>query len=224
MNAVAKNLKRLRKQTGLTQEELAEKLHVTRQAVSSWETARTQPDIETLTALAEALGTDVNELIYGPRPDGERYARYQKKYVICAAVCAVLALAWLLMEIELVPYLKRLQSTTFEARPLWAYMLFVQPLALFAAGSLLPALASLWVDIRLRGACFRRCFLAAGLALITLLLLVEVIFLVPLMGGAVPEFVVRQYMRFMGFVAYTVENQKMLAFFGGLCLFLGLNR
>lgn len=56
MNAVAKNLKRLRKQTGLTQEELAEKLHVTRQAVSSWETAKTQPDIETLTALAGPWG------------------------------------------------------------------------------------------------------------------------------------------------------------------------
>jgi len=35
MNAVAKNLRRLRKQAGVTQEALAERLHVTRQAVSN---------------------------------------------------------------------------------------------------------------------------------------------------------------------------------------------
>lgn len=99
MNAVAKNLKRLRKQTELTQEELAERLHVTRQAVSNWETARTQPDVETLTALAEALGTDVNGLIYGPRPRVESYTRYQKKYVVCGVVCAVLVLAWAVLEV-----------------------------------------------------------------------------------------------------------------------------
>lgn len=122
MNAVAKNLKRLRTRQGMTQEELAERLHVTRQAVSNWETAKTQSDIETLMVLAEALGTDANELLYGPRPAGEPcYARYQKKHVICAAVCAVLVLVWLLMEIRLVPYLKRLQNATFETRPILIY-------------------------------------------------------------------------------------------------------
>lgn len=159
MNAVAKNLKRLRTRQGMTQEELAEQLHVTRQAVSNWETAKTQPDIETLMVLAEALGTDANELIYGPRSAGEPcYARYQKKHVICAA----LVLVWLLMEIRLVPYLKRLQNATFETRPLRFYMLFVQPAALFAAGVLLPALASLWADIRLRGTWLRRSVVLAG--------------------------------------------------------------
>lgn len=134
MNAVAKNLKRLRTRQGMTREELAERLHVTRQAVSNWETAKTQPDIETLMVLAEAPGTDANELIYGPRSAGEPcYARYQKKHVICAAVCAAvraaLVLVWLLMEIRLVPYLKWLQNATFETRPLRFYMLFVQPAA-----------------------------------------------------------------------------------------------
>ena len=52
MNAVGKNLKQLRQREKLTQDALAERLHVTRQAVSSWETGKTQPDIETLTTLA----------------------------------------------------------------------------------------------------------------------------------------------------------------------------
>lgn len=221
MNAVAKNLKRLRKQTGLTQEELAEKLHVTRQAVSSWETAKTQPDIETLTALAEALGTDVNELIYGLRPDPESYARYQKKHVICAAVCAAVILTGRVLQGTLGPWLQAYQRARYEVV---LYGMTVQLLVFSAVGVFLPAAASIWKDIRIQNHMCRRSFLTAGLALVTLLLLVEVIFLIPLIGGAVPEFIVRQYTRFMGFMAYIVKNQKLLALFGGLCLFLGLNR
>lgn len=41
MNAVGKNLKQLRQREKLTQDALAERLHVTRQAVSSWETGKT---------------------------------------------------------------------------------------------------------------------------------------------------------------------------------------
>ena len=67
MNAVKTNLKRLRLAKGMTQDELAEKLHVVRQTVSSWETGKTTPDVETLTAIAEALGAEITELIYGVR-------------------------------------------------------------------------------------------------------------------------------------------------------------
>ncbi len=51
-----------REKSGLTQSELAEKLNVTRQTVSSWETGRTEPDIESLTRIAEIFDTDMNEL------------------------------------------------------------------------------------------------------------------------------------------------------------------
>ena len=44
---------------------MAETLHVTRQAVSNWENGKTQPDIETLSALAECFEIPVEELIYG---------------------------------------------------------------------------------------------------------------------------------------------------------------
>ena len=55
----------LRKARGLTQEQLAERLHVTRQAVSSWETANSYQDVEMLAALSEALEVSIEELIYG---------------------------------------------------------------------------------------------------------------------------------------------------------------
>ena len=42
MNAIDKNIRNLRKERKLSQEQLAERLHVTRQAVSSWETGVSQ--------------------------------------------------------------------------------------------------------------------------------------------------------------------------------------
>ena len=65
MSKISKNIKKLRGQRNMTQGELAEKIHVTRQTVSSWETDRTQPDLEILLALAEVFGIEVEELIYG---------------------------------------------------------------------------------------------------------------------------------------------------------------
>lgn len=65
MNKVNTMIKVLRTEKGMNQEQLAEKLQVTRQAVSNWETGKTQPDIETLTRMAEAFGVSVEKLIYG---------------------------------------------------------------------------------------------------------------------------------------------------------------
>ena len=65
MNLVNTSIKNLRKEKNLTQDELAEKLNVTRQAVSSWENGKTQPDIETLTQLAEVFDVSVERIIYG---------------------------------------------------------------------------------------------------------------------------------------------------------------
>ena len=53
----------LRKERGLTQKELAERLRVTDKAVSRWETGKGYPDISLLPALAEALGCTINELL-----------------------------------------------------------------------------------------------------------------------------------------------------------------
>lgn len=65
MASVGKHIRYLRTARGLTQEQLAEKLFVTRQTVSAWETGRAQPDLETLERIAAALGAEVTEVIYG---------------------------------------------------------------------------------------------------------------------------------------------------------------
>ena len=56
-------LQELRKQNGLTQEELAEKLYVSRTAISKWESGRGYPNIESLKAIAKFFGVTVDELL-----------------------------------------------------------------------------------------------------------------------------------------------------------------
>ena len=60
-------LVKLRTQKGLSQGELAEKLYVTRQAVSRWETGETVPNTETLKLLSRFLDVTINTLLGEPR-------------------------------------------------------------------------------------------------------------------------------------------------------------
>ena len=57
----------LRTQKGLTQEDLAEKVYVTRQAVSRWENGDTVPNTETLKVLSKFYGVSINTLLGSPR-------------------------------------------------------------------------------------------------------------------------------------------------------------
>ena len=61
--SIGETITRKRKALGMTQKELAEKLSVSFQAVSKWETDASHPDVELLTALAEVLGTTVDALV-----------------------------------------------------------------------------------------------------------------------------------------------------------------
>ena len=60
-------LKELRKEKGLTQEELAETLFVTRRTVSRWETGSNLPDLDILIELADFYQVDLRELISSER-------------------------------------------------------------------------------------------------------------------------------------------------------------
>lgn len=57
----------LRTKKGLSQDELAEKLYVTRQAVSRWETGETVPNTETLKLLSKLFDVSINTLLGSPR-------------------------------------------------------------------------------------------------------------------------------------------------------------
>lgn len=63
--SIANNLRQLRLNSGMTQEQVAEMIGVTRQALSSYESGRTRPDIDMLLRLSEVYGTDIDGVVYG---------------------------------------------------------------------------------------------------------------------------------------------------------------
>ena len=72
MSRIGKNIKKARSEKGYTQEQLAQKLSVTRNTISNYETGHSNPDIEMLQLLAEALKTDPNTLIYGEKKEHDK--------------------------------------------------------------------------------------------------------------------------------------------------------
>jgi len=72
MHDIGKNIRESRTRNNLTQDELAEKLFVTRQTVSNYETGKSRPDVEMLLRISEVLGTDIQQLLYGPVPSPQR--------------------------------------------------------------------------------------------------------------------------------------------------------
>ena len=60
-------LKQLRENNHLTQDQMAEKLMVTRQAVSRWENGETQPNTDTLRLLSKEFNVSINTLLGSPR-------------------------------------------------------------------------------------------------------------------------------------------------------------
>lgn len=63
----------LRKEKGLTQEQLGEKVGVTNKTVSRWETGNYLPSVEVLLILSELFGVSINELLSGNRLTEDEY-------------------------------------------------------------------------------------------------------------------------------------------------------
>ena len=64
---IGKFLAELRKENGMTQEQLAEKLNVARRTISRWETGNNMPDIDILIELSDLYAVDLREILNGER-------------------------------------------------------------------------------------------------------------------------------------------------------------
>lgn len=67
---IASRLVKLRKQNGFSQEVLAEKIGVSRQAVSKWERSESSPDTDNLITLAKIYNLTIDEMIYNDHETG----------------------------------------------------------------------------------------------------------------------------------------------------------
>lgn len=65
---LSERIYQLRKEKNMTQQDLADRLGVSRQAVSRWEMGTAKPEIESLTAMSKIFGLSLDELVTGEEP------------------------------------------------------------------------------------------------------------------------------------------------------------
>lgn len=182
MNGIGKNIKKLRKERNLSQEQLAEQLHVTRQAVSGWETGKNQPDIETLESIAAVFDTDILMVLYGRPQNGDSEAqRLQRKKIyvrnglIWGAMALVVLVIHLVIRDNIMDWYYRFQYPVFVG----AFMLFIRPFGVFAAAEAFMNGISIIGDIRIGKAWIRRTILGVTLAVLVIYLAAALLFLIP---------------------------------------------
>lgn len=95
--ALAQNLIKLRKASGLTQLELAEKIKYSNKTISKWERGESYPDVFTLKKIADVYGVTVNDILEGIVPAGaalaevdEKDPKYQFNRAMLIMACALL--------------------------------------------------------------------------------------------------------------------------------------
>lgn len=69
---ISDQLKQCRKAKGMTQREVAEKMHVSRKTISGWENGRSYPDVNMLISLSDLFGVSADDLIRGNRRGREQ--------------------------------------------------------------------------------------------------------------------------------------------------------
>ena len=72
---IGKFIAQCRKERGLTQLQLADKLGITDRAVSKWETGKSMPDVAIITELCQELDITVNDLLCGEKVSSEQYSQ-----------------------------------------------------------------------------------------------------------------------------------------------------
>ena len=126
---VAKNLGALRKQRGLTQADLAEKLNYSDKAISRWEKGDTLPDLNVLYEICQFYGITMNELI------GEEEAKVKEENITekdarayKAWLCAIAGVSvWLIATILYFIF----NTITNGENPLWIIFIWAIPVSCF---------------------------------------------------------------------------------------------
>lgn len=79
---IGKFIAKLRKEKGLTQRELAEKLLITEKSVSKWECGKCLPDVSTMIPLCKILQISVNELLSGEKIEEKQYKQLAEENLL----------------------------------------------------------------------------------------------------------------------------------------------
>ena len=175
MADVGKNIKKIRKEKNLTQDDLAERLHCTRQTISNYENGKSEPNIELLIEIAGVLDVEVNDLIYGLKKKENRRKHKAKTVIVLMAAIIMLAATELLM-----PAARRYAQIHFALEPNLFLRITFRPIALTLFGwGLVDTIMELF-EIPMEKASYRK---FARFAYYVLLVGVSVLILVTLWMG-----------------------------------------
>ncbi|MBL1226430.1 helix-turn-helix domain-containing protein [Enterococcus sp. BWR-S5] len=101
--SLGKQLKNRREQLSLTQQEVADQIHVSRQTISNWEVGRNYPDIPTIIQLSDYYDISLDALLKGDEhlmkkmnEDAELLRRIKKRKVLDGLLIGIIALLFLL--------------------------------------------------------------------------------------------------------------------------------
>lgn len=164
---IGSNIKKLRTGQGLTQDQLGERLHVTRQTISNWERGTSQPDLTQLEAIAAALGVEVTELLYGPAP---RFRVSRKRILWAVGLLLLAGILWAVAGLWFAPKMGTWYLRGHHLVGWYLYRcLYLSVTVLLTTGGCMTLVTAL-APVRLEGRARRVCLGTGGaFALVSLL-------------------------------------------------------
>ena len=124
---------------------MAERLHVTRQAISSWENGKNQPDVQTLEAIAKEFGVEIEEVIYGTRS-----VRNRKKLIVRAISLAVVTVACFIILYHVGQSISDWIAINYIVWPKILYLALLRPVVYVLIGSTVGAFVSVFASFVLK--------------------------------------------------------------------------
>ena len=114
---IGNKINQLRKLSGMTQEQLAEKLNVSRQTISKWESDSTSPDLESIVKISRIFHVSLDDLLKeGEAGVANKTDEYNRKMTLLL----ISGLIFIMVSILNFAYVIALQSTTLSTQ----YMLY----------------------------------------------------------------------------------------------------
>lgn len=215
MSSINKNIKKLRKERGMSQDDLAARVYVTRQTISNWEIGKSNPALSDIERLAQALDCEVTEILYGVK-DGS-YKKFQPRYLLLAAVCAAVLAACGILQATVYPRLAEQVYVNFQTTGSTHYILTILPISSLSCAVLLLAVLSWFADIRIK---WKKRWIVLSAAVLLLLLSFSLL---------LAHSILCRYPNPKGaftliYISYRYLFLMVAPFLSGIAFFIGCNR
>ena len=161
LHELSVRLKKLRLEKEMTQDQLAQKTHVTRQAISNWETGKTQPDLEMLKTLADIYDVTLSELVGESQKSHNNKRRWGAVAMLTTLTLVLFAVSSFVYKVSVQRMIQR-----YEIQPqLLFYVGILKPLCYACGTAALLMLLTIPLKIEVNSNWVKRFFLVLGTAI-----------------------------------------------------------